>query len=169
MATIGGDDELFGRVMCCGGRPVRVGGFQIELGWGDPDLEEVRFFGGAGIELRVGDTAAGAHHLDFTWMKFAVVAHRIAVGKATTEDVGKNFHIPVRVGWEAAAGCHAVIIDDAQRAKSHVGGIVVIREGKGVVAIKPAVVGVSALVGAADVAWGGMHRASRLARVSGGG
>lgn len=60
------------------------------------------------------------------------------------EDVGEDFEVAVRVRGEAGGGRDAVFVQDAQGAEVLVGGVVVLGEGEGVVAVEPAVVGVYA-------------------------
>ena len=104
-------------------------------------------FGGRGVELAVGDAAAGAHELDLAGAEFAAVAHAVLVGDGTGDDAGEDFHVAVRVGGEACAGGDAVFVDDAERAEAHVGGVVVVAEAEGMEGAEPAVVGVAAVRG----------------------
>ncbi len=72
------------------------------------------------------------------------------MGEAAFQHVGEDLHVLVRVGRESAPGRDDVVIDDPQRAESHVGRVVIIGEGKRETALQPAVVGETPLVGAAD-------------------
>src|SRR3954466_2450049 len=54
------------------------------------------------------------------------------------------------MGAESASGRHAILIDDAEAAETHVRGIVVIGEGEGVIAVEPAVLGMAPLVAFAE-------------------
>lgn len=65
------------------------------------------------------------------------------------EDVGEDFGVAVRVRREAGAGRHAVFVEHAQGAELLELRGVVLREGEGVVAVEPAVVGVPPGGGAA--------------------
>ena len=51
---------------------------------------------------------------------------------------------------KALAGGDAVFVDYPQRAKAHLAGIVIIGEGKGVIGVQPAMIGVSAVLAFAD-------------------
>src|SRR5205085_9449506 len=54
--------------------------------------------------------------------------------------------VAVAVRAEAAARLHPVLVDHPQRPEAHVGRVVVVGEGEGVVGVQPAVVGVAAVV-----------------------
>src|SRR6266849_86764 len=71
--------------------------------------------------------------------------------KLAFEPVGDDFHVTVRVHWEAAAPGHTIVVHDAQSAKVHVLGVVVIGKGKREVRVQPAMIGVAALVALANV------------------
>ena len=77
-------------------------------------------------------------------------AGAVFVREAAFHHVGDDLHIAVCVRSEAPAGSHAVIIQHPQRAKSHVFGIVIIRERKRVIRVEPAMVGVAALIRRAE-------------------
>ena len=62
------------------------------------------------------------------------------------EDIGDDLHVAVRMRRESPARRHAVVIDDAQRAESHVLWVVVVPEGKTVLAIEPTKVRPAALL-----------------------
>jgi hypothetical protein len=49
--------------------------------------------------------------------------------------IGKDFHILVTVGREAAARADYILVDDPQGGKPHVVGIVVVAKGKAMAAI----------------------------------
>jgi len=51
---------------------------------------------------------------------------------------------------EAAAGSDDVVVDDAQGAEAHPGGVVVVGEAEGEVGVEPAVVGVAAFFGGTE-------------------
>jgi hypothetical protein len=75
-------------------------------------------------------------------------ADAVAVLERTLEHVGDDLHVGVAVRAEALAGLHAVLVDDAQRAETHVPRIVVVGERERVAAIEPAQVGATAVAGA---------------------
>ena len=122
-----------------------------------PDLEEVNGVGGGGIEFGMLDPVASGHVLEFARFNDAAVAHGILVFQLAGNDVGKDFHGAMRVGAEALAGSDLVIVDHAEGAKAAVVGVVVSGEGKGVVGIKPAVVGMEAVLGPANLELGFCH------------
>ena len=59
------------------------------------------------------------------------------------QDVGDDLHVLMAVHPEALARLHSVFIDDPQRTEAHVGRVVVGVEGKGMLGIQPAVVGMA--------------------------
>src|SRR5229473_766466 len=110
-----------------------------------PDLVQVHGFSGRVIELAVAHAGAGRHALQFAGPDGGTVAHAVLVLQAAIQDIRDNFHIAVTVHAEALAWLHAVFIHDPERAKAHLPGVIIIGEGKGVVGVKPAVVGMAAL------------------------
>ncbi len=130
--------------------PLGVAGRNARSLGEDPDLEEVPGLARAWIELGVGNPGARAHQLNLPRLKGAFIAHRIAVLELSFENVGKDFHVPVRVGRESRTGSNGVFVDYPQRAETHVSGVVVIGKRESVMTVQPTVVGVAALIGAAN-------------------
>jgi hypothetical protein len=112
----------------------------------DPDLEEVDQLRLGGVELAVGHAGPGGHALHIAGLDDGAIAHAIAVLEAPLDDVREDLHVAVRVGAEAAAGLHPVLVDDPELAEPHEAGVMVAGEGEGVVRVEPAVVGVSSLL-----------------------
>ena len=52
---------------------------------------------------------------------------------------------------EALPRSNPVIVDDAQGAKAHVRRVVIVREGEGVIAVEPAVIGMATFIGSSDI------------------
>ncbi|MOA05482.1 hypothetical protein D3C78_1250830 [compost metagenome] len=92
------------------------------------------------------DAAAGAHHLYVAGFGAALVAQAVLVGDRALADVGDDFHLAVRMRWEAGARGDFVIVPDAQVAPAFAVGVVVLGEGEVVLGIQPAVVGAAELV-----------------------
>ncbi len=67
------------------------------------------------------------------------------------QHVADDFHIAMTVSTEPGAGLHAVLIDHPQWAETHVLGIVIIRERKGVEALKPPMVGQAPFITASNL------------------
>ena len=67
------------------------------------------------------------------------------------EDDGDDFHVAMRMGWKTAAARHPILVDHTQAAEVRVLRVVVVREGKGVITVEPAVIGVAAFFGFAQV------------------
>ena len=117
--------------------------FDIRL---DPDLQEMGGLVGRMVELRVHHAAAGAHALDVARRNRLDVAHAVLVRQFTRQHVGNDFHVAVAVLAETGTRGHLVFIDDAQIAPTHVLGIVVLAEGKRVLAFQPAEIGLAAVL-----------------------
>ena len=99
------------------------------------------------VVFTVQDTAAGTHALHVSRPDNRACSHAVAVFEAPGQDVADDFHVLMRVGTEPGATGHAVFVDNPQRPKAHVFGIVVASEGKRVVALQPAVVRVAPFTG----------------------
>ena len=69
-----------------------------------------------------------AHPLDFAGADDSYVAHIVFVFEGAFDDVGDDFHFAVTVHGEAAGGGHNVVIEYAQRAKTHIGWVVIVVE-----------------------------------------
>ena len=69
----------------------------------------------------------------------------------TFQNVSQNLHVAMRMRPKAAARLHAVFVDDPQAAKARVRRIVIIVERKGIARIQPPVIGMAALVAAANL------------------
>src|SRR3546814_20971590 len=67
-----------------------------------------------------------------------------------SSDVCSSDLVTMRVGIEAPAGRHPVLVDHAQVAESHMGGITITAEREGVPAVQPADVRPAALVAASN-------------------
>ena len=151
VTAVAGDDEDFGCGFAGGvGMPLGVAGDEVAFAGLDPDLQHVSGDVWGGIELAMEDAFAGAHELDLAGLEDAAIAEAVFVLEGAFDNVGEDFHVAVRVSGEAAAGSDVVFVDDAQATEAHVGGVVVIGEGEGVMGFEPAMVGVAAFGGAAD-------------------
>jgi hypothetical protein len=84
------------------------------------------------------DTGAGAHALDISGPDDRARAEGVLVLERAFEDIGKDFHVSMRVARETGAGSHPVLVDDAQGTETHVRGVVVVRERERVAAVEPA-------------------------------
>ena len=67
---------------------------------------------------------ASGQPLDIARADRRAVAHRILVSQRPVEHVTDDLHVAVTVGAEALSRLHAVLVDDAQRAPSHVPRVV---------------------------------------------
>ncbi len=99
------------------------------------------------IELAVTDPPPRAHALERVGPDHAAVAEGVLVLEGAVEDVGDDFHVPVRVHGEPLPGADEVLVDDAQRPEAHVPRVVVVGEREAVLGVEPAVVRAAALRG----------------------
>jgi hypothetical protein len=98
----------------------------------NPDLQKVKRIVAAGIELAVRHAAACAHQLNLARLERAAVTHAVLVLQRAFEHVAEDLHVAMRMRAETLAGRNAVIVDDTQRAETHVRRVVIIGKGKGV-------------------------------------
>src|SRR5262249_31838879 len=117
----------------------------------DPDLQEMDRALARGIELAVHHAAARAHTLHVAGTHHRAAADRVLVLQFAIENVTDDLHIAMAVRAEAGAGRDPVLVDDAQWPELDVLRVEVIGEGKRVIRLEPAVVGIAALVTASDV------------------
>src|SRR6266478_176417 len=111
-----------------------------------PDLQQAhrRLF--RRIELAVANARPGRHALHFARLNHRSGAQTVLVLQRSFKNIGDDFHVAMRMHAEAAAGADPVIVDDAETAKTHLGGIVVIGEGKRMPAVQPIEPGLPPLV-----------------------
>ena len=112
----------------------------------DPDLQEMGGTGPGVVELAVHHARAGAHALHIPWTDHAAVADAVLVRKFTFQHIADDFHVAMAVFAETGARRDAVFIDDTQIAETHVRRIVIVGKRERVVALQPAVVGVTAFL-----------------------
>ena len=105
----------------------------------DPDLEQAALLVFQ-VVFGMADAGARAHHLDIARLGPALVAQAVLVGNRALADIGDDLHILVRVRRKAALRRDPVIVPHSQRAPVDPRGIVIVREGKVVAGIQPAVV-----------------------------
>jgi hypothetical protein len=113
----------------------------------DPNLQKMGEFAVRRVEFTVGDAGSGGHALHFTGANCGDIAEAIPVGDGSFEDHGDDFHIAVAVGAEALAWIDPIVVNYPQAAEAHVLGVLVAAEGKRMVAVEPAVVGMAAIGG----------------------
>src|SRR5439155_10807617 len=131
-------------------RTLGVGGldaFALRL---NPDLQQMHRIDGRIVKLAVGDAAARADALYVARLEDSLVAQAITMLQRPAQNVSDDFHVAMGMRAEAAATRDGVIIDHPKRAESHPMRIIVIREGKRVVSVQPAVVGVAPFVGSSN-------------------
>ena len=74
-------------------------------------------------------------------------ASAVLVLERPFQHVGDDLHVPMPVGVEAVARRDAVIVDHAQRPEAHIVGVEVLPERERVTAVKPAEIGMPAILG----------------------
>src|SRR5262249_7161139 len=118
------------------------------------DLVEVHGFLVGSVELAMRHAGARAHVLHVAWTNDRAVTHAVFVSEGALENIRDDFHILVRMSWEAATARNAVVVHHAQGAELHVFRVKIVGEGKGEAGVEPAVVGMAAAGGFAN----GDHR-----------
>ena len=102
-----------------------------------------------GHHARVGQTANGHYTLERgadSAKDQSYVVHMLDQAQLARHEVGQDLHVAVRVRAEAARGRDDVLVDHAQRTKTHVRRIVVFAERERVVGGEPPHVEVTAIV-----------------------
>ena len=89
---------------------------------------------------------AGGHVLNLARADDAAIAHRILVLQRAAEDVGDDFHVPMRMRSETHPRHDEIIVDDAQAAEADPLWVVIIREAEGVIGVEPSVFGVPSFI-----------------------
>src|SRR4051794_21514945 len=108
-------------------------------------------FAGRVIELTMLHAPARGHMLHIAGPHHRAVAETILMLQRSRQDVGDDFHVPVRMLAEAVAAVHPVVVDHPETPESHVLGIIIIRKRERVISVEPAMVGVTAVFGFSDV------------------
>src|SRR5208282_6408591 len=115
----------------------------------DPDLQKMNRVGFRMIEFAVRDSRPGAHSLRFARTYDRAGANAVLVFERAFENVGDDLHVAMPMGRETRAGADAILVDYAQRAKSHLAGIVVVAKRESVAAVEPVDLCASAVGGPA--------------------
>src|SRR5258708_19039690 len=87
---------------------------------------------------------AGAHLLHLSLTNYRPGAHAIFVFERSLQHHGDDLHVTMWMCRKTIPRLHPVFIDHPQAAEPHVLWIVIIAEGKCVVRVQPAMVGVAA-------------------------
>lgn len=104
------------------------------------------FFRFRWIEFAVLNAAACTHILKITGSENGPVAEAVAMFEFTFDDIGEDLHVRVGVSRESSTGLNGIVIHYPQGFETHMVGIEIAGERKGKSRIKPAVIGVAALV-----------------------
>lgn len=73
------------------------------------------------------DTRARAHALDFAGADHSSVAPIVAKFQGAVDDIGDDLHLTMRVERKAASRGHKVVTSNPQRAKMHVGRVMMVQ------------------------------------------
>src|SRR5438046_4203 len=103
------------------------------------------------VMFAVEHASASGHTLHVARLDNSAVAHAVAMLQSARHYIGDNFHVAMGMHIEAGATRDAIFINDPQAAKAHLLRVVVISEGKGVITVEPAVLGVPSLIGLANL------------------
>src|SRR2546421_611826 len=137
------------RALGFGERPLLIRRGQAFFFGKNPDLQKVDELRWRVVELAVSDARPSAHPLNVPGADDGARPETVFVRERSLEDIGDDLHVSMRVSAEALARLNAILVDHAKRAKAHEARLVVIGEGKRVVALEPTVLGVSPLLGSA--------------------
>ena len=99
------------------------------------------------IVLAVFDACSCRNALHVARFHHGHVPHAVFVSERAADNVTNDFHIAMRVHIETSASPHAVLVNHPQTAKTYLLRVVVVRERKRVVTVKPTVIGVAAFTG----------------------
>ena len=116
-----------------------------------PHLDEVHIFAGMRVHLRMPNARPGAHALGQTRVDDAVIAFRVLMFQLAVQHPGHDFHVPMRMGAEAAAGLHPIVVAHQQQSMMGVRRIIVVRKTEAVPRIEPPDLRVKPITGATDV------------------
>src|ERR1039457_2714872 len=106
--------------------PLLVARSDCARGGRDPDLQKMNRVSFRMIEFAVRDSRPGTHSLRFARANDRAGANAVLVFERAFENVGDDLHVAMPMGRETRAGTDAILVDYAQRAKSHLAGIVVV-------------------------------------------
>src|SRR5579863_877238 len=107
----------------------------------NPNLEKVSRLVLRGIELAVYHARACRHRLNCTGSEGLDFPHAVTMGQRTVEHIRQDFHVAMGVRTEAPSSRDAIVIDDSQRAETHVRRIMIAGKGEGVITVDPSQVG----------------------------
>ena len=115
-----------------------------------PHLNEVQVPIVPRIHFRVPNAGARAHALGQSWIDDTLVAFRILMLHFAAQHPGDDFHVLMRMGSESCAGFDDIVIAHQQQPVVRVSRIVVVREAKAVVRVKPVHFGMEPLAAASN-------------------
>ena len=149
VTSVIGNNEHLGRGKLVGRRrPLGITGTEAGAVGLDPDLDEMESVGLGGVVFAVLYPAAGAHDLDLAGLELGVIPEAVAMLDGPFEDIREDFHVAMPVRRKTHPWIDEVLIDDPERAETHVGRVVVIGETEAVPGHQPAVIGEPAFFGA---------------------
>src|SRR5688572_1317437 len=99
------------------------------------------------VEFAMLHTRTRAHALHTARTNNGTVAHIVHVRQCSLQHITDDLHITVTMSAETASGLDSIIVNDAQRTKPGMFGVVVIGKRKAVPGIQPAVIGMAAFLG----------------------
>ncbi len=99
-----------------------------------------------GVVLRVTHAGSGAHNLELTRRDLLFVTHAVLVLNGTRQDIGQNFHIFMGMRTKPLTAVDNIFVNHPQCREAHKVGVVVIGKRKGVVAVQPAMISMTAIL-----------------------
>src|SRR5260370_21243385 len=79
------------------------------------------------------------------------MTHAVLMSQRAFQNVRENLHVAMAVRSKSGAWSDAIFIDHAQAPEAHELGVIIIRKGKRVVRVEPAMIGVTPLFTSANL------------------
>lgn len=102
-------------------------------------MEKLCRFGIASIHFAVVDARACTHGLDVAYGDGTAVLLAVAMLQLAFQWNGDNLHILMRMGSEAFSRSYPVVVQNAQRAEIHAGGVVILVKTECMAAVEPVI------------------------------
>ena len=102
------------------------------------------------IEFTVRDAGSGRDSLHLASFHHCAVSHAVLMFERAADDVTDDFKVAMWMRAKTLASLHSVFVDHPQAAEADVLRVVIIREGKRVVTVQPAVIGMASFIGSAN-------------------
>src|SRR5690348_798539 len=116
-----------------------IAGREALTPWQDPNLQEMHRLGFRGVVFAMAHAGAGGHALHLAGSDHRAGAGRILVFERAVQHIGNDLHVAMAMRRKSGARNDAILVDDAQRTKSHMRRIEIVAERKRVPAVEPTI------------------------------